>query len=163
MSISPFQPEAPYLCWKRTRSPRVMAVFKTRRAAWLEFSGPELLAANSSRSRCVLRDGCPVLSLHFSFGFAPHMGQRTDNICPNVSFPDFTPLFISIANLRDDQSCSLGMSASPKREVPLGSRGMIRHSRQRQQHARELRRSQSAPRPPSFASTGVGKCNEAAC
>jgi hypothetical protein len=32
----------------------------------------------------------------------------------------------------------------------LGSRGMIRHSRQRQQHARELRRSQSAPRPPSI-------------
>jgi hypothetical protein len=29
--------------------------------------------------------------------------------------------------------------------------------------ATELRRSQSAPRPPSFASTGARKCNEAAC
>ena len=39
-------------------------------------------------------DGCPVLSVHLCFGLAPHMGQRTDKICPSVSFPGFTaPLF----------------------------------------------------------------------
>ena len=51
--------------------------------------------------RCVLLDGCPVLSVHFSFGLAPHMGQRTDNICPNVSFSGFTPILFNIGKGRD--------------------------------------------------------------
>lgn len=47
-----------------------------------------------------------MLSVHFCFGLAPHMGQRTDNICPNVSFPGCTAILFNIANLKDGQSCS---------------------------------------------------------
>jgi hypothetical protein len=31
-----------------------------------------------------------VLAVHRAFGFAPHIGQRTDNICFNVTFPGFS-------------------------------------------------------------------------
>jgi hypothetical protein len=31
-----------------------------------------------------------VVSVHLSFGFARHIGQRTDNMCRNVSFSGFT-------------------------------------------------------------------------
>jgi len=103
----------PYLCWKRTRRPRLIAAFRTRRAAWPEFSGREILKADNSRSRCVLVDGCPVLSVHFFFGLAPHMGQRTDNICPNVSFAGFRPILFNIAH---GQSWSLEISTTSKRE-----------------------------------------------
>jgi hypothetical protein len=41
----------------------------------------ETLAAAKSLLRWVLVDRCPVLNVHFSFGLAPHMGQRTDKIC----------------------------------------------------------------------------------
>src|ERR1700690_3904943 len=78
--------------WKNRRRPRLVIAFRIRRVDWPELSGRETLAAASSRLRCVLLDGCPVLSVHFSFGLAPHMGQRTDNICPNVSFSGFTPI-----------------------------------------------------------------------
>jgi hypothetical protein len=36
---------------------------------------------------------------------APHMGQRTDNIWPSVSFSGFTAILFNIANRRDGQSC----------------------------------------------------------
>jgi hypothetical protein len=94
--------------------------FRIRRAAWPEFSGRATLAAARSLSRWVLREGCPVLSLHFSFGLAPHIEQRTDNICRNVSFPGFTSTLFNIANLPDGQSCSLGFQLAPKRESPRG-------------------------------------------
>ena len=81
-----------------------------------EFSGRETLAAASSRFRCVLMDGCPVLSVHFWFGLAPHMGQRTDNICLNVSFSGFTAILFSIASVRNGQSLSTETLAAPKRE-----------------------------------------------
>jgi hypothetical protein len=86
---------------------RLIKLLRTRRTAWPEVSGRETLAAAISRSRCVLVDGCPVLSVHFCFGLAPHMGQRTDNICPNVSLPGFTPTLFNIANWRDGQSSSM--------------------------------------------------------
>lgn len=98
----------PYLFW-RTRRPRLVTDFRIRRAAWPQFSGRETLAAAISRSRCVLLDGCPVLSVHRSFGLALHIGQRTDNMCPNVSFSAFTLILFSIAILRHGQSCSLGL------------------------------------------------------
>lgn len=41
-------------------------------------------------------DGCPVLSVHFSLGLAPHIGQRTDKMCPNVSLPGSRPMLFSI-------------------------------------------------------------------
>jgi hypothetical protein len=47
-----------------------------------------------------------VLSVHLCFGFAPHMGQRTDSICPSVSFAGFTFIVFRIAHLEDGQSCS---------------------------------------------------------
>src|SRR4051812_7769370 len=65
-----------------------------RRAVRPEPSGRETLAAANSRSVCVFWEGCPVLSLHLSFGLAPHIGQRTDNICPKVRFPGFQRLVI---------------------------------------------------------------------
>ena len=102
-----FLPRGRYLCWKRMRRPRSVIAFRIRKAAWPAFSGRAILAASSSRSRCVLVDGCPVLSVHFSFGMAAQMGQRTDNICPRVGFPDFTPLLFNIVSRRDGQSCSV--------------------------------------------------------
>jgi len=87
----------PYLCWKRTR--------RIRRAVWPKFSGRATLAA-ARRARWVLADGCPVLRVHFSFGFARHVGQRTDNICRNVRSSGFTRTLFNIAHLRDGQSCS---------------------------------------------------------
>jgi hypothetical protein len=102
----------PYLCWKRRR---LVSFFRTRTAAWPKLSWPATLAA-ARRARCVLADGCPVLSVHFSFGFARHIGQRTDNICRNVRSSGFTRTLFSIAHVRNGQSCSLGVSIRPKRE-----------------------------------------------
>lgn len=51
------------------------------------FSGGPALAAARPRSRCVFCEGCPVVRVHLSFGFAPHTGQRTDNVW--LSDPDF--------------------------------------------------------------------------
>src|ERR1700733_11749218 len=56
-----------------------------RRDARPRFSGRETLAAAKVRARCVLTDGCPVVSVHFSPGIARHIGHRTDNICRRVS------------------------------------------------------------------------------
>lgn len=100
----------PYLCWKRRR---LVSFFRTRTAAWPKLSWPATLAA-ARRARCVLADGCPVLSVHFSFGFARHIGQRTDNICRNVRSSGFTRTLFSIAHVRNGQSCSLGVSIRPK-------------------------------------------------
>ena len=93
-----------YLCWKSTR--RLVIDLRIRTNAWLKFSGRAPLAAARSRSRWVLVEGCPVLSVHLAFGLAPHMGQRTDKICRSVSFPGFIPVLFDIANLTRDQSCS---------------------------------------------------------
>jgi len=96
-----------------------VTAFRIRRADWPEFSGRETWAAASSRSACVLMDGCPVLSVHFSFGLAPHLGQRTDNIRPNVSFSLFTPTLFSINNWIDGQFCSLDFDC-PKAGNQMG-------------------------------------------
>lgn len=64
------------------------------------------MAAARSRSRWVLAEGCPVLAVHFSFGLAPHIGQRTDNIRFSVIFPGFAAMVFSMVGLRDGQSCS---------------------------------------------------------
>jgi hypothetical protein len=45
-----------YLCWNKTRSPRVVSARRNRRAAKPEFSGGDTLAA-TVRARCVLIDG----------------------------------------------------------------------------------------------------------
>src|SRR6266852_4783789 len=95
-----------YLCWKRTRRLRLVIDFRIRTTAWPGLSGRATLAAERSRSRWVLVEGCPVLSVHFAFGLAPHIGQRTDNMCRNVRFSGFTPILFNIANLTDGQSCS---------------------------------------------------------
>jgi hypothetical protein len=68
-------------------------------AAWAEFSGRRTFPAADSRARCVLTDGWPVLSVHFSLGSARQVGQRTDNICRTVS-SDFTLALFTIANQR---------------------------------------------------------------
>jgi hypothetical protein len=68
-------------------------------AAWAEFSGRRTFPAADSRARCVLTDGWPVLSVHFSLGSARQVGQRTDNICRTVS-SDFTLALFTIANHR---------------------------------------------------------------
>jgi hypothetical protein len=47
-----------------------------------------------------------VLSVHFCFGRAPHMGQRTDNICPNLSFRGSTPRLSNKKPFKDGQFCS---------------------------------------------------------
>lgn len=38
-----------------------------------------------------------MLSLHFSFGFAPHIGHRTDNVCATWGFRVFTSIPFNIA------------------------------------------------------------------
>ena len=83
-----------YFCENRTRKPRPIHAFRDRRAVRLTPSGRETLAAANSRSKWVFCDGCPVLSLHLSFGLAPHIGQRTDSICPKLRLSGFTSLII---------------------------------------------------------------------
>jgi len=61
-----------------------------------------------------------VLSVHFCFGLAPHLGQRTDNIRPNVSFSLFTPILFSINNWIDGQFCSLDFNC-PKAGTQNGT------------------------------------------
>jgi hypothetical protein len=96
-----------YLGWKRKRSLLLVNATRARRMAWPELSGREILAAARSLSRCVLRDGCPVLSLHFCFALAPHLGQGMDKICPNESCSGFTAILFNMANLRAGQFCSV--------------------------------------------------------
>src|SRR5271155_3899351 len=88
------------------RRPRLVIAFRIRRTASPGFSGRAYLAAAMSRSRCVLAEGCPVLAVHWALGLAPHMGQRTDNICFKVSFPGFTTILFNMMGWRDGQSCS---------------------------------------------------------
>ncbi len=106
-----------YLCWKRTRRPRLVADFRIRKAAWPELSGRETLAAANSRLRCVLFDGCPVLSVHFSFGLAPHIGQRTDNMCFNVSVSGFTAILFNIAGLKNGSILLFGIATNQNGNV----------------------------------------------
>jgi hypothetical protein len=47
-----------------------------------------------------------VLRVHFSFGFARHMGQRTDKICRKVSVPGPASALFDIASSSDGQCCS---------------------------------------------------------
>lgn len=98
---------------KRPRKPRLVTCFTTRTATWPIFSGQLTLAAASVRARCVLAEGCPVVSVHFSFGFARHMGQRTDNICCKVSSASILLLF-AIANHKCGQSCCLAAIGQAK-------------------------------------------------
>jgi len=83
-----------YLRWNRTRRPRLVSALRDRKAAWPELSGRGALAAARPRSRCVLSDGCPVVSVHFSFGLALQTGHRTDSIRLCVSGPVPTPISI---------------------------------------------------------------------
>jgi hypothetical protein len=101
-----------YLGWKRKRNLRLVNATRARRMAWPEFSGREILAAARSLSRCVLRDGCPVLSLHFCFALAPHLGQGVDKICPSESCSGFTAILFNMANLRAGQFCSVDFAKS---------------------------------------------------
>jgi hypothetical protein len=107
-----------YLGWKRKRNLRLVNATRARRMAWPEFSGRDILAAARSLSRCVLRDGCPVLSLHFCFALAPHLGQGMDKICPNESCSGFTAILFNIANLRAGQFCSVDFAKSHRNYVP---------------------------------------------
>jgi hypothetical protein len=45
--------------------------------------------------------------MHFSFGFAPHIGQRTDSTCRNVSFAGSTIILFGIVRLKNNQLCAL--------------------------------------------------------
>ena len=63
-----------------------MAAFKVRREATPKFAGGPALAAARLRSWCVFALGCPVVSVHGSFGLALHTGQRTDRICLSDSW-----------------------------------------------------------------------------
>src|SRR5580658_6529507 len=50
-------------------------------------NGPFWWSLASNRlSRCGLVRGWPVLSSHFSFGAAPHVGQETASICLGLGF-----------------------------------------------------------------------------
>src|SRR5579863_9638795 len=108
-----------YLFWKRARRPRAVISFTMRRPDWPKFWGGGSLAAASSRSAWVLIDGCPVLSVHFSFVLARHLGQGTDKIRFNVSFSGCTPLLFSINNCSDGQFCSFRLQC-PKLKTKVG-------------------------------------------
>jgi hypothetical protein len=82
------------------RRPRLVIAFRIRKTASPELSGRAYLAAARSRSRWVLAEGCPVLAVHWAFGLAPHIGQRTDKICFKVSFPGFTTTVFRMVGLR---------------------------------------------------------------
>src|ERR1700683_976828 len=86
--------------------------FRIRRTARPAFSGRGALAAATPRARCVLAEGCPVLRVHLSLGFARHIGQRTANICRNVSFSGCTLTLFNSAHLKDGQSCSRDQMAT---------------------------------------------------
>ncbi len=60
-----------------------------------------------------------MLSVHFCFGLAPHLGQRTDNIRPNVSFSRFTAILFNINIRNDGQFCSLDFNY-PKAGTQMG-------------------------------------------
>jgi len=84
---------------------RLVAAFRIRRAACPKFSWAPALAAATLRSLCVLAHGCPVLRVHFSFGLARHTGQRTDNICRNVSFLGLVLVLFNIITFENRQLC----------------------------------------------------------
>jgi hypothetical protein len=68
----------PYRLGNNRCKPRLPAAFRARRVACPILSGQA--AAAALRARCVFTHGFPVLSVHFSFGFARHVGQLTDKI-----------------------------------------------------------------------------------
>lgn len=79
-------------------------------AAKPDFLSRGAFAATRARSRWVLFDGCPVVSVHLCFGLALQTGQGTDKIRFCVSCPVSTPTVSTIANSGDGQFCSLGCS-----------------------------------------------------
>ena len=76
-----------------------MACVTVRKVDRTKFSGGGTLAAACARARWVLTHGCPVVSVHGSFGRARHIGQRTDIMCRSVSFPGSTFILFNIASL----------------------------------------------------------------
>lgn len=70
---------------------------------WPKFSGRGAVAAARPRSRCVLFDGCPVVSVHFSFALARHTGHGTDNIRFWVSCPVSMVIVFIAATFGDGQ------------------------------------------------------------
>jgi len=57
-----------------------------------------------------------VLAVHLSFGFAPHIGQRTESICFNVSFWGFTTIVLNIVSLERWSILLGGVRPVPKGE-----------------------------------------------
>lgn len=98
-----------------------------------------------------------MLSVHFSFALARHLGQGTDNIRFSVSLWGCTPILFRITNWRDGQFCSFGPHL-PKAKTKMGL-----SSSSRPKVNSGARRFQSAPRLPSLVGTYALKCNEAAC
>src|SRR5271167_2429826 len=87
----------------RARKPRPVAPFRLRRNARTEFPGGGTLAAASCRARCVLAEGCPVVSVHCSFAFALHIEQGTERMCRNVRVSGFTPRVFDILRSTNSQ------------------------------------------------------------
>ena len=112
--------------------------------------------------------GCPVLSVHFCFGLAPHRGHRTDNMRPSVSFSGFTATLFSINNATYSQSCCLDFN-HPKTGIQaeldgaLTSKGCQLCRAATRSVNSQMRGFQSAPRAPSLIGSDALKCNEAAC
>ncbi len=99
----------PYL-WNRTRKPRLVPCFRSRKARCPRLAGGGTLAAARVLARCVLTLGCPVLRVHCSFGLARHIGQRTDRMCRSVRCSMATfPLFDAARRI-NGQLCSVGSS-----------------------------------------------------
>jgi hypothetical protein len=71
-----------YLGWNSARKPPAASARRERSAVWSELGA---LAASTARLACVLTDGWPVVSVHFSFDLALHTGHGTDNIRFNAS------------------------------------------------------------------------------
>ena len=63
------------------RNPRLLAFFNLRKKLSAIVCGGPALAAARLRERCVFSEGCPVLNVHLSSGFAPQDGQQTDKLC----------------------------------------------------------------------------------
>jgi len=61
-----------------------------------------------------------VLAVHFPFGFAPHIGQRTESICFNVSFSDFTTIVLNMVGLERWSILLGGVRLVPKGESTGG-------------------------------------------
>lgn len=63
------------------RNPRLPALISLRKKVSAIVSGGPALAAARLREWRVFSEGCPVLNVHLSPGFAPQEGQQTDKLC----------------------------------------------------------------------------------